>query len=131
MPVKLVTVPSVVIRPIESLPLLVNHNAPSGPTVMSYGVEMPVPVNLVTCPSVVIRPIESLLALVNHSAPSGPATMPVGYSMPGPGKLEIAGSAPAAGAVTVVSTAANETASIRATATLIRGRVKTPRKGHS
>ena len=35
--VKFVTMPAVVIRPTELLVLLVNHNAPSGPTVMSSG----------------------------------------------------------------------------------------------
>ena len=35
--VKLVMVPSVVIRPIELLPGFVNHNAPSGPVVMLSG----------------------------------------------------------------------------------------------
>ena len=34
-PVKLVTTPAVVIRPMELLPGLVNHRAPSGPVVMS------------------------------------------------------------------------------------------------
>jgi hypothetical protein len=36
-PVKLVTAPAVLIRPIESLPALVNHNAPSGPAVIPPG----------------------------------------------------------------------------------------------
>ena len=43
-PVKLVTTPAVVIRPIVSFPVLVNQSAPSGPTVMPPGPEMPVPV---------------------------------------------------------------------------------------
>jgi hypothetical protein len=38
----LVTTPLVVIRPIE--PPLVNHSAPSGPTVIACGAWMPVPV---------------------------------------------------------------------------------------
>ena len=57
--VKLVTVPSVVIRPIELLPVLVNHNAPSGPAVIAHGLETPMPVYVTSVPSVLIRPIES------------------------------------------------------------------------
>jgi hypothetical protein len=40
----LVTVPLVVIRPIESLFVLVNHSAPSGPSVIPSGSSMPGPV---------------------------------------------------------------------------------------
>ena len=39
-PVYVVRVPSVAIRPIESPRKLVNHNAPSGPVVMSHAYEM-------------------------------------------------------------------------------------------
>jgi hypothetical protein len=35
------TTPAVVIRPMELLPLLVNHSAPSGPAVIPTGLEMP------------------------------------------------------------------------------------------
>ena len=38
------TVPVVVIRPIELFPALVNHSAPSGPAVIPSGSRMPVPV---------------------------------------------------------------------------------------
>src|SRR5215475_6921654 len=69
--VKFVTVPSVVIRPIELL--LVNHSAPSGPAVMPYGPVIVGSVKLVTTPLVVMRPIELSPLLVNQSAPSGPA----------------------------------------------------------
>jgi hypothetical protein len=40
----MVIVPPVVIRPIDLLPLLVNHSAPSGPAVIPSGRSMPVPV---------------------------------------------------------------------------------------
>src|SRR5215469_10370900 len=53
--VKLVTVPVVVIRPIEPVPLgppasLVNHSAPSGPAVMALTLVMPRPVKILTAP---------------------------------------------------------------------------------
>ena len=74
-------VPPVVIRPIELLPKLVNHRAPSDPDVMPIG-EMLGSEKLETFPAVVIRPIESK-ALVNQSAPSGPAVMPHGFEIVG------------------------------------------------
>ena len=58
LPVKVDTVPEVVIRPIELLPLFVNHNAPSGPAAISQGWLIPGPVTFVTIPEVVMRPIE-------------------------------------------------------------------------
>src|SRR5712691_6449063 len=86
--VKAVTTPVVVMRPIELLPLLVNHNAPSGPAVIPCGDEMVGSVKMVTVPAVVMRPIElragaEMLQLVNHNAPSGPAVIPNGSEMPG------------------------------------------------
>jgi hypothetical protein len=39
-----VTVPLVVIRPIELPSMLVNHSVPSGPAVIPIGPTMPVPV---------------------------------------------------------------------------------------
>ena len=79
----MVTVPVVVIRPIELLLLLVNHNAQSGPVVIPDGFEMRVPVKFVIVPAVVTRPIELLLKFVNHNAPSGPAVMLFGFEMVG------------------------------------------------
>jgi len=61
----LVTVPAVVIRPIESVPV-VNHSAPSGPAVIPYGPLMPVPVYVVNLPLAVFRPIELSPLLVNQ-----------------------------------------------------------------
>ena len=83
------TVPAVVIRPIELAgPLspgeLVNHSAPSGPEAIASGVAMLGAVKFVTLPVVVIRPIELLALFVNHSAPSAPRVMPVGRRIPGP-----------------------------------------------
>jgi len=46
----------VVIRPIELLPELVNHSAPSRPAVIPTGAAMPGPVLPVTFPVGVIRP---------------------------------------------------------------------------
>ena len=40
----MVTVPAVVIRPIELFPWFVNHKAPSEPAAISYGNAIPVPV---------------------------------------------------------------------------------------
>lgn len=76
-PPLMVTVPLVVISPIEWV-VLVNHRAPLRPGVIAPGWLIPVPVKLVTAPAVLIRPIESLPALVNHNAPSGPAVIPPG-----------------------------------------------------
>ena len=88
-PVKLVTVPPVVIRPIElfSKSALVNHSAPSGPAAIAIGSLMPSSVTLVTVPPVVIRPIELFPKLVNHSAPSGPAAIPSGNADAGAGEV--------------------------------------------
>ena len=55
------TFPRVVMRPIELLPELVNHKAPSGPDVIPVGPSIPVPRKLVSFPLTVIRPIESPL----------------------------------------------------------------------
>ena len=72
--------PAVVMRPIWSLPELVNHSTSSGPSVMSVGLLLvPGRTNsLVTVPAVVMRPMAPLAVLpdsVNHKAPSGPVTM--------------------------------------------------------
>ena len=40
-PVKVVTTPAVVMRPIVLLPALVNHRAPSGPLVIPAGASIP------------------------------------------------------------------------------------------
>ena len=59
--VKIVSLPSVVIRPIELVPLLANHSASSGPGVIPIGQpDAACRVKLVTSPSVVMRPIVSL-----------------------------------------------------------------------
>src|SRR5690349_20177518 len=60
------------IRPIDALPSLVTHTAPSGPVVSPLGPLIPEPVKIVTRPAVVIRPIADLPTLLNHNAPSGP-----------------------------------------------------------
>ena len=72
-----------VIRPIELLPWLVNHSAPSGPAVMSCGLSMLGSVKFVMVPVVVIRPIELLPEFVNHNAPSGPAVIQNGLEIVG------------------------------------------------
>ena len=46
-------------RPMESVPELVNHRAPSGPAVIPSGSLMLVSGVLVTAPPVVMRPMES------------------------------------------------------------------------
>ena len=81
--VKSVSEPAVVIRPIELLPLFVNHRRPSGPVVMPSGWEMPTPSlsKLPIAPPVVICPIESLPKLTNHRLPSGPTVMSRGWEM--------------------------------------------------
>ena len=83
LPAKLLTVPAVVILPIEAppRPSLVNQSAPSGPAVIPLGDWM-LPlgsVNVLTIPLAVMRPIDSCLPLMNHSAPSGPAVMSLGW----------------------------------------------------
>ena len=61
LPVKVDTVPEVVIRPIELLPLFVNHNAPSGPAAIIPGlVDAQARCTFVTIPEVVMRPMELL-----------------------------------------------------------------------
>ena len=75
--------PAVVIRPIDFC--VVNHRAPSGPTVMPSLGPIRLLVYVVTTPLVVILPImpmELTMPLVNHSAPSGPAVIPTGWSIP-------------------------------------------------
>ena len=78
---KTVMVPSVVIRPIESL--LVNHRFSSGPVVINCGWEISGWEKIVMVPSVVIRPIESLSELVNHRFASGPAVIKAGHEISG------------------------------------------------
>ena len=86
--VKLVTVPAVVIRPIESFAEVGEPQRPVGPRRDRRPASLMLgSVKLVTVPSVVIRPIESFPQLVNHSAPSGPATIPSGSLMLGSVKL--------------------------------------------
>src|SRR5215472_6350688 len=70
-PVKLATVPVVVMRPMELFPVLVNQRAPSGPVVIPVGWLIPVPVWWVTAPPVVMRPMVLFPVLVNQRAPSG------------------------------------------------------------
>src|ERR1700676_4356090 len=60
---------------------VLNHSAPSGPTVIRVGPPL-LAVYSVMIPAVVIRPI--LPPSVNQRAPSGPATMSRGY-LPGHG----------------------------------------------
>jgi len=52
-------------RPMELLPALVNHRAPSEPAVIPTGWSMP-EIYVVTNPAVVMRPMELSLLLVNH-----------------------------------------------------------------
>src|SRR6188474_1124408 len=60
-------------------PNSVNHSAPSGPAVISWGALGLVGIgNSVMAPAVVIRPILCPFSSVNQSAPSGPAVMPAG-----------------------------------------------------
>ena len=75
------TTPAVVIRPIELLPSLVNHKAPSAPTAMPSGVDIEELAKLLTTPAFVIRPMVLLPLFVNQRAPSGPLTMPMGELM--------------------------------------------------
>ncbi len=73
--VKVVTTPLVVIRPIELLPVSVNHRLSSGPVAIACGELIDASVKLVTTPLVVIRPIESFPSFVNHRLPSGPVAI--------------------------------------------------------
>src|SRR3954447_9816026 len=90
LPMKLVTAPPAVMRPIDLLLVLVNHRAPSGPATIPKGCAIREPVYCDTLPSVVMRPIEppmpTLPEFVNHNAPSGPTVIPFGRSMPPPAK---------------------------------------------
>ena len=76
---KSLTPPAIVTRP-SAFPLSsVNHNAPSGPTVMALASGRPPGIaNSVITPEVVIRPTFAASLSVNQSAPSGPSTMPCG-----------------------------------------------------
>ena len=83
----MLTVPVVVMRPIELLPGLANHRAPSGPAVIPFQLSPPLMLAsmwLVTAPPVVMRPIEPFWRLVNQRAPSAPGAMPSGLLMPVP-----------------------------------------------
>ena len=77
--------PVVVIRPILFIlfiPISVNHNARSGPTVIPEKTSWPSFAvgrrNSLIAPAVVIRPILFLVLSVNYNAPSGPAVIPKG-----------------------------------------------------
>ena len=70
-----------VMRPIELLPVLVNHIAPSGPAAMPYGSLMVASKYEVNTPFVVIRPIEPSAGSVTHRGAVGPGVMP--YPMHG------------------------------------------------
>ena len=68
-------------RPIWFLPFSVNQRAPSGPTTMSWGVELAVGGgNSVTTPVGVMRPILPVTS-ANHRFPSGPSVTPCGNAM--------------------------------------------------
>src|SRR5215831_13162754 len=92
--VKTLTLPPVVIRPIEEctkksplyVPSSANHNAPSGPAVMPSGPLTAGLAKLDAAPLVVIRPMV-LLLLVNQRAPSGPAVMPAEWWIAAPVKV--------------------------------------------
>ena len=72
--------PLVVIRPILDARYSVNHNAPSGPGMMTRGELLGVgTVYSVTTPAVVMRPILLAAGMVNHSASSGPRMIPKGW----------------------------------------------------
>lgn len=74
-----VTRPSVVILPIRSAAVSVNHSAPSGPAAIPNGPHFAVgTVNSSTLPSRVIRPMRCARCSVNHKASSGPTAMIVG-----------------------------------------------------
>ena len=76
-----VIAPAVVMRPMltpSPAPGDVNHNAPSGPAVMSKQSQTGGTVYSVITPDVVIRPIFPIS--VNQSAPSGPSVMFLGYA---------------------------------------------------
>ena len=73
--------PAVVMRPMELLPELVNHSAPSGPAVIPIGPSMLGSLKWVETPFVVIRPIELVASLVNQSASSEPVVVCTGTSM--------------------------------------------------
>ena len=82
----MLTVPFVLIRPIEST--LVNQSAPSGPAVIVFGAGMTSTLGAVwvrMLPLVVIRPIDvpGSGELMNQRAPSGPAVIAVGTLMRG------------------------------------------------
>ena len=71
-----VITPVVVIRPMLWAALSVNHNAPSEPVAMDWGMLLAVGIAYsVIVPEVVMRPILSLPPSVNHSAPSGAVVM--------------------------------------------------------
>ena len=107
-----VKAPEVVTRPIWFLPFSVNQRAPSGPTVMSWGVELVVGGgNSVTTPVGVMRPILPVSS-VNQRFPSGPsatpcgsAVLPIGYSFT-PWLRATAGTMPSAATIRARTTAA-------------------------
>jgi hypothetical protein len=70
--------PAVVIRPIRSSPVRVNHMAPSGPAVMIDGRDCSPTGYTVTSPPLLTRAIEPLCTSVTHIAPSGPAASAYG-----------------------------------------------------
>jgi hypothetical protein len=58
--------------PGRSVPIAVNHSAPSGPDVMRQGVLPGARATEDICPSIVVRPMRSSPLRVNQMAPSGP-----------------------------------------------------------
>jgi hypothetical protein len=74
-----VIIPEVVMRETFKAPFSENHNAPSGPVVISTGWLPAVGTgNSVITPDVVMRPMLLPNCSVNQSAPSGPAVIPWG-----------------------------------------------------
>jgi hypothetical protein len=115
-PVNLLTMPAVVIRPIELSPAFTNHNAPSGPLVMAHGCDTPLPAYVVRSPAVDMCPIELPRKFVNHNAPSAPVVTPHASEIEfGAGKLEtetesaraLTGTTTTATAATVAATKAS------------------------
>src|SRR5215469_3536636 len=83
-PVKVVTVPVVVIRPIELFPLSVNHSALSGPTVMPVG--RSIPAYNVTFPALAAMAAAGRTATATAAGPDTvtPPAAPASMSRPAP-----------------------------------------------
>src|SRR5262249_9014994 len=74
-----VIAPAVLMRPIRSPAISVNHKAPSGPGAIPPGLPPEGSANSAGLPPGVKRPILLLLTSVNQRFPSGPAVMLNGF----------------------------------------------------